>query len=131
MCKRLSERAADDLIAFVRRVHREAYQHERAGDDVGPVWWTLERLSEDAVKLFAKHGLLTPADDPEVARVFMEEEPAEVAHFNSGDAHLKSFNERHGIAGSPSRFRYAGSGTCTDTNPCGKCFICRGSTGLV
>lgn len=122
MCKRLSERGADDLIAFVRKVRREA---------VAPGWpmATLREIDALAFDVLAKHGLLTPADDPEVAAVFMKEEPQERAtdakplhcqhcgwgdhgtayhrpglhgggsshDFNSGEAHLRAFEHRHGI----------------------------------
>lgn len=72
MCKRPSERAADDLLAFVRRTRRVLADREDLSLD--PLLReALDDLDSAARHLLAKHGLLTTADDPEVAAVFMDD----------------------------------------------------------
>lgn len=70
MCKRLSERAADDLLAFVREVRREEAGVPNYAVR-GVCYEKLQHLAARALSIMDKHGLLTPADDPEVAAVFM------------------------------------------------------------
>ena len=72
MCRKLSERAAEDLIAFVREVYRNKWRQ----DD--------PHHSAAARKVLDKHGLLTLADDPEAAAVFMEDAETPIAlHANN------------------------------------------------
>lgn len=94
MCRNLSETAARDLENFVRKVRRTGLV--KAGTDGGKAA-VLASLAESAERLLAKHGLLTPADDPALAAVFMEDEPEPVE--------------------------------CTDSRPCGTCFICTTRVG--
>lgn len=119
MCKRLSERAADDLIAFVREVRREeaGVPHYAVR---GVCYEKLQHLAARALSIMDKHGLLTPADDPDVAAVFMETPEDEAKHFlrcvrcgkrvsaaKDGCFNPKCESYVRRLAGSPSRFHYS------------------------
>jgi hypothetical protein len=115
MCKRLSERAADDLLAFMRKVMREARNTDKSG-----AFLALHELDNGARHVLAKHGLLTPADDPKVAAVFMEEDAEEPETYTETEGNYRVTRSRatgrviHEIRivpGSPSRFQYANKET--------------------
>jgi hypothetical protein len=117
MCKQLTERAADDLLRFVRKVRRQSL----AGGE-GLPRLTLDVFANDARCLLAKHGLLTMADDPEVAAaVFMEDEvnpylqysDARLALHVEWDSRAAEVWARRYPADSPARMSYAESEWCS------------------
>jgi hypothetical protein len=113
MCKQLTERAADDLLRWVRFVYREGFR-STANLHVAA-------LGTGARDLLDKHGLLTMADDPEVAAVFMEDEvnpylqysDARLALHVEWDSRAAEVWARRYPAGSPARMSYAESEWCS------------------